>query len=67
MTQPDLSRAVWRKSTHSGGNHDCVEVADLRSTIALRDSKNPSGSALIVTPGDWHALTDDLKNGAHDL
>jgi Domain of unknown function (DUF397) len=27
MIEPDLSRADWRTSSHSGGNGQCVEVA----------------------------------------
>lgn len=46
MTTPDLSRAAWRKSSHSGGNGgECVELTHLG---AVRDSKNPSGPALRV-------------------
>jgi hypothetical protein len=43
---PDLSNAVWRKSTFSGGNGGaCVELANLG---AIRDSKDPTGPALCV-------------------
>jgi hypothetical protein len=43
---PDLSRAVWRKSSYSGGNNGaCVELANIG---AIRDSKNPTGSTLRV-------------------
>jgi Domain of unknown function (DUF397) len=27
MLTPDLSRAAWRKSSHSGQNGNCIEVA----------------------------------------
>jgi hypothetical protein len=27
MAEPDLSRAIWHKSIHSGQNGNCVEVA----------------------------------------
>ncbi|GAB2940328.1 hypothetical protein GCM10027280_30950 [Micromonospora polyrhachis] len=38
----DLSIATWRKSTRSGNEGACVEVADnLPGTIAVRDSKDP--------------------------
>lgn len=42
----DMSGATWRKSTHSGGNNDCVELADLGPILAVRDSKNPDGPKL---------------------
>jgi Domain of unknown function (DUF397) len=54
MAAHDLSRAVWRKSTHSGQDGNCVEVAtNLPGIIAIRDSKNPSGPILCVTCADW--------------
>jgi hypothetical protein len=68
MSAHDLSRARWRKSTRSGGNHDCVEVADLdAATIAVRDSKDPDGPKLIFNPRDWRTLTSMIKNGAYDV
>jgi hypothetical protein len=57
----DLSRAVWRKSTYSGGNGDCVEVAGLDRAVALRDSKNPDGPKLIFTEDSWHTFIRNLK------
>ncbi|MEV7908221.1 DUF397 domain-containing protein, partial [Streptomyces anulatus] len=45
----DLSIASWRKSSLSGGNGgQCVEVAaNLPGTVAVRDSKNPTGPKLL--------------------
>jgi hypothetical protein len=65
----DLSGAVWRKSTKSGDNGgDCVEVAgNLPGIIAVRDSKNPDGPALIFTPGEWRAFIERAKDGEFDL
>lgn len=37
----DLTGAHWRRSTHSGGSNDCVEIADLGAHVAVRDSKDP--------------------------
>jgi hypothetical protein len=44
---PDLSAAVWRKSSRSGGNNGaCIELANHLG--AVRDSKNPTGPTLRV-------------------
>lgn len=42
----DVSGAAWRKSSHSGGNNDCVEMARGTEAALIRDSKNPSGPVL---------------------
>ena len=57
----DLSRAAWRKSTYSGGNGDCVEVAGLNSAVAVRDSKHPNGPKLIFTQDNWRAFIQSMK------
>ncbi|KQX55795.1 MULTISPECIES: DUF397 domain-containing protein [unclassified Streptomyces] len=44
----------WHKSSYSGGDgDDCVEVASCLSTVHVRDSKNPAGPQLALTPGTW--------------
>jgi hypothetical protein len=64
----DLSRAQWFKSVRSGPNCDnCVEVAFVGEAIAVRDSKNPEGPALIFTPAEWDAFVGGAKDGEFDL
>jgi hypothetical protein len=65
----DLSSAVWRKSTYSGSNGgQCVEVAtNLPGVIAVRDSKNPGGPALVIDPAAWQSLLDTVRAGQIDL
>ncbi|NNH74925.1 DUF397 domain-containing protein [Nocardia uniformis] len=44
-------------SSHSSGQTECGEVAWLpKSMVGVRDSKNPSGPALLFTPGEWDAF-----------
>ncbi|WP_067478276.1 DUF397 domain-containing protein [Nocardia amamiensis] len=54
----DLSGARWFKSSHSGPSQECVEVAFLAGDrIGVRDSKNPTGPALMFEPSAWDAFT----------
>lgn len=60
----DLSGANWFKSSHSGGQTDCVEVAWLTDgQVGVRDSKNTLGPALVFAPGAWDAFATGLQAG----
>jgi Domain of unknown function (DUF397) len=62
MTAPDLSGAQWHKSTYSGGTGgNCLEVArNLPGVVAVRDSKDRQGPALVFTHDEWAAFTEDI-------
>ncbi|TYK45136.1 DUF397 domain-containing protein [Actinomadura decatromicini] len=62
MSSPDLSHAQWRKSIHSKDADTCVEVArNLPGVVAVRDSEDPAGSALVFTPAEWRAFLDAAR------
>ncbi|RDI64348.1 DUF397 domain-containing protein [Nocardia pseudobrasiliensis] len=64
----DLSDAKWFKSTRSGGDRNCVEVAHLpNALVAVRDSKSPTTPALIFDSTDWSAFLAATTNGELDL
>jgi hypothetical protein len=68
MTTPDLSRAIWRTSSHSGGNGNCVQVTtNLPGIIAVRDSKNPAGPTVAFPPAAWAAFTTAVRAGDFTL
>ena len=61
MPALNLSGARWRKSSRSTNVSNCVEVAVTPGTIAVRDSKNPTGSVLAVPPPAWTAFTTAVR------
>jgi hypothetical protein len=64
MHDLDLFRAQWRKSSYSGNNGNCVEVAiNLPDLVAIRDSKNSDGSRLLMSAASWRVFVRDLKAG----
>ncbi|WP_280439400.1 DUF397 domain-containing protein [Nocardia cyriacigeorgica] len=59
----DLSGARWFKSSHSSGSQECVEVAHVDAGVGVRDSKNPTGPALVLTPVAWDGFTAAIRRG----
>ena len=54
MVEPDLSDAAWHKSSLSGTEMNCVEVAFLDDGgVAVRNSKRPDASVTELPPVLW--------------
>jgi hypothetical protein len=52
----------WRKSSHSGTQGNCVEVAtNLPGIVAVRDSKDPEGGMLIFGQEEWTAFVAEVR------
>ncbi|MGW1028652.1 DUF397 domain-containing protein [Streptomyces sp. NPDC002577] len=59
---PELSGARWRSSTYSGGNNECVEVADgVPCIVPIRDSKRPAGPVLAFSHHAWSAFLNHVR------
>ena len=69
MSTHHLNGAVWKKASRSNGTggNNCVEVAFLDAEVAVRDSKNRSGPALVFTQAEWSAFVDSAKDGEFDI
>lgn len=62
-----LAGAVWRKSSHSGYSGNCVEVAALpNGAVAMRNSRDPHGAALVYTRAEIVAFLAGVKDGEFD-
>ncbi|MFG2286002.1 DUF397 domain-containing protein [Streptomyces sp. NPDC048595] len=64
-TIPDATALIgWTKSSHSGGsNGDCLEVAHGYDGVPIRDSKRPTGPALVFSAGSWSSFVSAVKRG----
>ena len=51
----------WQKSSYSRSMHNCVEVGTGQGLVAVRDSKDPDGPAIDVSPRAWIAFTEHVK------
>ncbi|KUO14733.1 DUF397 domain-containing protein [Streptomyces dysideae] len=60
MTTPD----TWQKSSFSGGGQGdaCVEIANLRTRVAIRDSKDPAQGTLSFPADTFTAFISTLKS-----
>jgi hypothetical protein len=65
MSRSDAHQATitWQKSSHSGQQGDCVEVASAGTGILVRDSKDADGPVLSFSLSIWNAFLSDIRTG----
>jgi hypothetical protein len=52
----------WRKTSYSGqSGGNCVEVADDKSRVLVRDTKNKAGVVLTFSAGAWRKFAKEVK------
>ncbi|MEU8730394.1 MULTISPECIES: DUF397 domain-containing protein [Streptomyces] len=64
----DMTGVRWLRSSYSTGANNCVETARppagrWAGLLAVRDSKNPAGPALLLSPESWTAFTAGVSRG----
>jgi Domain of unknown function (DUF397) len=71
MSHADDASALpvtWWKSSASGTQSDCVEFGIVDAeTVAVRDSKDPAGPALLLSHEQVSGLVDAVREGRFDL
>jgi Domain of unknown function (DUF397) len=67
MSAADLAGVTWCKSRRSGQLGNCVETAVLAGgDVAMRNSRDPHGPALIFTRDEMAAFLAGAKDGEFD-
>lgn len=67
MPNSQLPHVQWRKSSRSGQEGACVELADLAAGVGVRDSKDPEGPILTFDRAAVASLTTRIRRGELDL
>ncbi|MFI0464493.1 DUF397 domain-containing protein [Saccharopolyspora sp. 5N102] len=56
----------WRKSSRSAQGSECVEVGATAEFAAVRDSKNPTGPALLLALNQFATMLRAVQAGRFD-
>ncbi|MEU8592371.1 MULTISPECIES: DUF397 domain-containing protein [Streptomyces griseus group] len=63
----DLIPGTWVKSQKSEANGTCLEVLQLPDgRVAMRNSTDPAGPALIIQTAEMESFVDGAKKGEFD-
>jgi hypothetical protein len=63
VTGSERTPITWHKSSASGHNGNCVEVAFVDDSILVRNSRHPLGCVLSFTHTEWKAFLAGVNNG----
>ena len=67
ISAAQLEGATWRKSQRSNSQGACVELARIDAgTVAMRNSRDPQGTALVYPATAVRAMVSALRSGDFD-
>jgi len=67
MSASQLQGVIWQKSARSNPSGNCVECAALPGGgVAVRNSRDPEGPALLYTPAEIEAFILGVRDGDFD-
>ncbi|MDT5031142.1 MAG: hypothetical protein QOC94_1313 [Actinoplanes sp.] len=67
MPAGELQGVTWQKSGRSNPSGNCIECAALpEGGVAVRNSRDPGGPALIYTPAEIEAFILGVRDGDFD-
>jgi hypothetical protein len=67
MPAGQLQGVIWQKSRRSNPSGNCVECAALPDGgVAVRNSRDPEGPALVYTPAEIEAFILGVRDGDFD-
>ncbi|MFX4291496.1 DUF397 domain-containing protein [Streptomyces bohaiensis] len=58
-----LPQSAWWRSSHTASNGNCVEVARIPDSVAIRDSKRPGGGVALVPCRAWAGFVAAVARG----
>jgi hypothetical protein len=56
----------WRKSSYSGANGNCLEIAPTADGAAIRNSNRPEDGVILYTKAELDAFLKGAKDGEFD-
>jgi hypothetical protein len=56
-----MNERIWRTSSYSGGQGNCVQVGTGGHVVAVRDGKDPAGPELTFGPAAWLVFLTRVK------